>query len=107
MTLGGDSIPAVAPKREPDGVPFCTPPGSPFRALLPISDLMMEPTCHRGEKDRLLSAVLNEYSIDLFIIYLSLNLNNKDKHNSGLPKDVLTIFSTTDPLNVKLIVFKY
>ena len=67
----------------------------------------MEPTCRRGEKDGLLSAVLIEYSIDLFLIYLSLNINNKDKHNNALPKDVLTMFSTTDPLNVKLIVFKY
>jgi hypothetical protein len=61
----------------------------------------MEPTWRRGEKDGLLSAVLIEYSIDLFLIYLSLNINNKDKHNNALPKDVLTMFSTTDPLNVK------
>ena len=101
MTLGESSIPAVARKREPDGLPFCLSPGSPFCALAPISDLMMEPTCHRGEKDGLLSAVLIEYSIDLFLIYLSLNINNKDKHNNALPKDVLTMFSTTDSLNVK------
>ena len=101
MTLGGKSIPAVAQKRAQIGTPFCTPPGSPFRALLPISDPMMEPTCHRGEKDGLLSAVLIEYSIDLFLIYLSLNINNKDKHNNALPKGVLTIFSSTDPLNLK------
>ena len=67
----------------------------------------MESTCHRGEKDGLQSAVLIEYSIDLFLIYLSLNINNKDKHNNPLSKDVLMIFSTTDPLNVKLNVFKY
>ena len=61
----------------------------------------MESTCHRGEKDGLQSAVLIEYSIDLFLIYLSLKLNNKDKHNNVLPKDVLTMFSIADPLNMK------
>jgi hypothetical protein len=50
MTVGGKSIPAVAPQRALDGVPFSTPPGSPFRALLPTADPMMEPKCHRGEK---------------------------------------------------------
>ena len=54
MTLGGDSIPAVAREREPDGVPFCTSPGSPFRALLPTGYPLMEPTCRRGEKDEIL-----------------------------------------------------
>ena len=107
MTLGGHSIPAVARERERIAQLFCTPPGSPFRALLPISDPLMEPTCHRGEKDGILSAVLFEYSFDLFLIYLSLNINNKEKHNNALPKDLLTMLSTTDPLNVKLIVFKY
>ena len=34
-------------------------------------------------------------------------MNNKDKHNNALPKDVITMFSTNDPLNVKWIVFKY
>ena len=101
MTLGDQSIPAVASKREPIALLFCTPPGSPFRALLPIRYPLMEPTCHRGEKDGLLSAVLIQYSIDLFLIYLSFNINNKDKQNNILPKDVHTMFSTTDPLNMK------
>ncbi len=50
MTLGGHSIPAVAPKREADGLLFCTPPGSPFRALPPYEHPLMEPTCRHGEK---------------------------------------------------------
>ena len=54
MTLGGDSIPAVARKREPIALPFCTPPGSPFCALLPTADPELEPKCHRGEKDGIL-----------------------------------------------------
>jgi hypothetical protein len=107
MTLGGDSIPVVARERQWWSPLASTPPGSPFRALPPYGSPMMEPTGHRGEKDWLLSAVLIQYSIDLFLIYLSLNINNKDKHNNALPKDVLTMFSTTDPLNVKWIVFKY
>jgi hypothetical protein len=101
MTLCAKSIPGFSRKREPIALLFCTPPGSPFRALPPTVDPMMEPTCHRGEKDGLLSAVLIEYLIDLFLIYLSLNINNKDKHNNALPKDVLKMFSTTIPLNLK------
>jgi hypothetical protein len=47
--LGGDSIPAVARERAQIGIPFCTPPGSPFRDLAPNADPLMEPTCHQGE----------------------------------------------------------
>ena len=60
MTLGGDSIPAVARERESIAPPFCTPPDSPFCALSPNGYPLMEPTCRRGEKDGLLSAVLME-----------------------------------------------
>ena len=105
--MGGRGIPAVARERGPWLAPWSTPPGSPFRTLPPYSDPLMEPTWRHGENDGLLSAALIEYSIDLFLIYLSLNINNKDKHNNFLPKDVLTMFSTTDPLNMKWIVFKY
>ena len=55
MTLGGDSIPAVAPERAQIGIPFCTPPGSPFRALPPTGCPLMEPTCHRGQKFKILA----------------------------------------------------
>ena len=55
MTLAGDSIPAVARKREWIAPPFCTPPGSPFRALPPTGYPLMEPTCHRGEKFKILA----------------------------------------------------
>ena len=51
MTLGGDSIPAVARELEWIGLPFCTPPGSPFRALSPSGHPLMEPTWRRGEKN--------------------------------------------------------
>ncbi len=107
MTLGGKSIPAVAPQRQWWPPTFSTPPGSPFHALTPNAWPRTEPHRHRGEKNGLLSVVFIEYSIDLFLIYLSLNMNNKDKHNNALLKDVLTMFSTTDPLNVKWTVFKY
>ena len=107
MTLGGKSIPAVARKRECIAPTFSAPPGSPFRALAPTGWPLAEPRRRGRENDGLLSAVLIEYSIDLFLIYLSLNINNKDKHNNALPKGVLTIFSSTDPLNLKWIVFKY
>ena len=61
MTLGAKSIPAVARKRERIAPPFCTPPGSPFRALPPPYGCpLMEPTWRRGEKDGLLSAVAIE-----------------------------------------------
>ena len=60
MTLGGQSIPAVARKRERIAPPFCTPPGSPFQGEPLDADPMMEPTCHRCEKDGILSAVLIE-----------------------------------------------
>ena len=52
--LGGDSIPAVARERASIAPPFCTPPGSPFRALSPNGYPLMEPTCHRGEKNEIL-----------------------------------------------------
>ena len=71
MLLSAESIRPVARKREPFGPTFSTPPGSPFRALLPYSDPEVEPKCHRGEKDGILSAghYLNFYA------YLGSNLN--------------------------------
>ena len=51
MTLGGDSIPAVARERAQIGILFCTPPGSPFHAPAPITYPLMEPTWRRGEKN--------------------------------------------------------
>ena len=64
IVMGGDSIPGFARKRAHIGIPFCTPPGSPFRALTLDGDPMMEPTWRRGEKDGILSAV----SIKIFLI---------------------------------------
>ena len=76
MTLGGDSIPAVAREREPDGVPFCTPPGSPFRALVPTADPLMEPTCHRGEKNEKLDQPQNPKSQNPLMLFIN-NMNNE------------------------------
>ena len=56
MTLDPKSIRTVARKREPIAPTFSTPPGSPFRDAPPYSDPMMEPTCHRGEKFKILAA---------------------------------------------------
>ena len=50
------SIPPVARKREWIAPTFSTPPGSPFCALLPHGPPLVEPKCHRGEKDRILSS---------------------------------------------------
>ena len=55
MLLRAESIPPVARKREPLDHTFSTPPGSPFRALPPESVPEVEPKCHRGEKDGILS----------------------------------------------------
>ena len=55
MVLVAKSIPGFARKRERIGPPFCTPPGSPFRALTPNADPLMEPTWHRGEKLKILA----------------------------------------------------
>ena len=60
MTLGGKSIRTVAPQRALDDPTFSTPPGSPFQGEPLDADPLMEPTCRRGEKDGLLSAVLIE-----------------------------------------------
>ena len=64
MLLRAESIRPVARKRESIAPTFSTPPGSPFRALTPISDPLMEPKCHRGEKEGILSAghYLNFYA---------------------------------------------
>ena len=57
MLLRAESISPVARERNPDGYTFSTPPGSPFRALLPYDDPEVEPKCHRGQRDGLLSVV--------------------------------------------------
>ncbi len=56
MTLGGKSILTVAPQRALDDPTFSTPPGSPFRALLPTRSPMAEPPRRRGENFKILSA---------------------------------------------------
>ena len=53
MATGSISI--IARKRALDGYTFSTPLGSPFRALAPYADPLVEPKCHRGEKEGLLS----------------------------------------------------
>ncbi len=65
------SISIIAPKREPIAPTFSTPPGSPFRALAPSGYPLVEPKCHRGEKEEILSAghYLNFYA------QLGFNLN--------------------------------
>ena len=50
------SIWPVARERARIGPTFSTPPGSPFNALVPTVDPEVEPKCHRGEKDGILSA---------------------------------------------------
>jgi len=64
MLLRAESISPVAPKRESIAPTFSTPPGSPFRALVPYDDPLMEPKCHRGEKEGILSVghYLNFYA---------------------------------------------
>ena len=64
MLLIAESIRPVARKREPIAPTFSTPPGSPFRALVPTGYPELEPKCHRGEKDRILSVghYLNFYA---------------------------------------------
>ena len=71
MLLRAESISPVARKREPLDPTFSTPPGSPFRALTPNADPEVEPKCHRGEKEGILSAghYLNFYA------QLGFNLN--------------------------------
>ena len=55
MLLSAESIRPVARERALDGYIFSTPPGSPFRALAPERSPEVEPKCHRGEKEGLLS----------------------------------------------------
>ena len=55
ILLRAESIPPVARERALDGYTFSTPPGSPFRDLTPYGDPELEPKCHRGEKDGILS----------------------------------------------------
>ena len=64
MLLRAESIPPVALERALDGYTFSTPPGSPFRTLVPIRYPEVEPKCHRGEKEGILSAghYLNFYA---------------------------------------------
>ena len=59
-----ESIRLVARERALDGYTFSTPPGSPFRALVPYSDPEVEPKCYRGEKEEILSVghYLNFYA---------------------------------------------
>jgi hypothetical protein len=62
--MGAESISPVARKREYLGHTFSTPPGSPFRALPVYASPLMEPKCHRGEKEGILSVghYLNFYA---------------------------------------------
>ena len=71
MLLRAESISPVARKRESIGPTFSTPPGSPFCALSPYDRPEVEPKCHRGEKEGILSAghYLNFYA------QLGFNLN--------------------------------
>ena len=71
MLLRSESIPPVARERNPDGYTFSTPPGSPFQDLAPTGYQEVEPKCHRGEKEGILSVghYLNFYA------QLGFNLN--------------------------------
>ena len=55
MLLRAESISPVARERNPDGYTFSTPPGSPFRGEPLNADPLLEPKCHRGENEGLLS----------------------------------------------------
>ena len=56
MLLSAASISIIARERALDGYTFSTPPGSPFRALVPERYPELEPKCRRGEKEGILSA---------------------------------------------------
>ena len=62
--MGAESIPPVARERARIGYTFSTPPGSPFQDLAPYGSPLVEPKCHRGEKEGLLSVghYLNFYA---------------------------------------------
>ena len=64
MLLRAESISPVARKRARIGPTFSTPPGSPFRDLAPHGPPELEPKCHRGEKEGILSVghYLNFYA---------------------------------------------
>ena len=64
MLLSAESIRPVARERALDGYTFSTPPGSPFRALTLERYPLVEPKCHRGEKEGILSVghYLNFYA---------------------------------------------
>ena len=64
MLLRAKSIRPVARKREPIAPTFSTPPGSPFHALTLERYPEVEPKCHRGEKEGILSVghYLNFYA---------------------------------------------
>jgi hypothetical protein len=62
--MGAESISPVARKREPLDHTFSTPPGSPFREEPLYGSPEVEPKCHRGEKEGILSVghYLNFYA---------------------------------------------
>ena len=53
--MGAESISPVARKREPIALFFCKPPGSPFHGDTLYADPLMEPTCRRDEKLKILA----------------------------------------------------
>jgi hypothetical protein len=62
--MGAASISIIARERALDGYTFSTPPGSPFRPLVPNAEPPTEPPRHRGEKEEILSVghYLNFYA---------------------------------------------
>ena len=74
--MGAESIRPVARKREPDGYTFSTPPGSPFRVLAPYGSPLMEPKCHRGEKEGTLLVVSFKNYLIMALKFLKIKYSN-------------------------------